>query len=130
MAIKSTASKLTISEWIVAAVGAVVLIACGIILLTGSTGGEAVPVIVAQMEEVTQTEAGFLLQAKVLNRGDEAAAEVRINAVLETSGRPAEIRESVLDYVPAHSAKRIGFYFVSDPREGRLELQAHSFVQP
>jgi uncharacterized protein (TIGR02588 family) len=131
IAMKSTPSKVTISEWIIAAAGALILIGCAIILLAGSDGAETVPVIVARMEKVTKTEAGFLLQVEVVNRGNEAAAEVRIKAVLENSdGRAAETRESVLDYVPAHSAKRAGFYFVSDPRQGRLELQALSFVQP
>ena len=127
---KSNPSAITVSEWIIAAAGAVILIGCAIILLAGSSSGEAVPVIVARMEKVTKTEAGFLVQAQVSNRGDEAAAQVRVKAVLEPSDGTAETRESVLDYVPAHSSKRTGFYFLSDPRQGRLELQAHSFVQP
>lgn len=131
MSTKSNPSSITISEWIIASVGAVILIGCAIVLLSGSTGKEAVPVIVAQTETVTKTEAGFLLQAKVFNRGDEPAAQVRVKAVL-TSGAegPTETRESLIDYVPAHSSKRTGFYFLSDPRQGRLELQAHSFVHP
>jgi uncharacterized protein (TIGR02588 family) len=125
---RSTASK---SEWIVAAAGALILISCAIILLAGSRSGESAPVIVARIEKVTKTEAGFLVEAKVFNRGKEAAAEVRVKAVLAPSNAgPQETRESVLDYVPAHSAKRTGFYFVSDPRQGRLELQAQSFVEP
>ena len=119
------------SEWIIATAGAFILIVCAIIVLAGSTGAEAVPVIVAQIEKVTKTEAGFLLEAKVLNRGKEPAAQVRVKAVLQPSGGgPAETRETVLDYVPGKSSKRTGFYFASDPREGRLDLQAHSFVQP
>src|SRR5687767_11904281 len=62
---RSTASK---SEWIVAAAGALILISCAIILLAGSKGGESAPVIVARIEKVTKTEAGFLVEAKVFNR--------------------------------------------------------------
>ena len=119
------------SEWIIATAGAAILIVCAIIVLAGSSATETVPVIVAQIEKVTKTEAGFLLEAKVLNSGHEPAAEVRVKAALQPPGAGhTETRESVLDYVPGNSTKRIGFYFVSDPRQGRLELQAHSFVHP
>jgi len=122
--------RISLSEWIVAAISFLLIAASVVILLVARPDSQkSVPVIVCQVEKVTETKAGFLVDAKAFNHGGLPAAQVRLTATLVLPDQK-EIRETVLDYVPAHSVKKAGFYFIANPASGRLEIRADSYVLP
>jgi uncharacterized protein (TIGR02588 family) len=122
--------RISLSEWIVSAISFLLIAtSLGILLVARPDPQKSVPVIVCQVEKITETKAGFLVEAKAVNHGALAAAQVRLTATLALSDQN-EIRETVLDYVPAHSVKKAGFYFTSNPATGRLQIRADSYVHP
>jgi len=121
---------ISLSEWIVSAMSFLLIATSLVVLIVARPDPQkSVPVIVCQVEKVTETKAGFLVDAKAVNHGALPAAQVRLTATLVLPNQN-EIRETVLDYVPAHSVKKAGFYFTSNPASGRLEIRADSYVQP
>ena len=122
-----------VSPWerLLAGVGALL-----VALMLGYLGHEAVsgdrspPALQVRLEEVrAQGAGGFLVRFSVHNAGGRTAAQVRVRA--EAAGAPAaEVTETVLDYVPAHSERGGGLLFREDPRARGLTLRAVGYAEP
>jgi len=73
---------------------------------------------------------GYAVRFVAINEGDATAAQVRLEATLDISGSQSESREMTFDYLPPHSARRGGFLFAADPRNGRFRIEADGYADP
>lgn len=93
------------------------------------------PDILVRQEAVTRTNQGFLVQIRATNVGDQAAASVVVEAILQTpdaapDAEPVESGEVTFNFVPAGSSRRAGIVFTRNPDEYALDFQVKSFVNP
>lgn len=118
-------------EWVAAAIGAaLVLGALGYLVYFAETTPMGVPLIVLERGDVTQSGDGYLVTVTVANDGGTTAGAVTIEGTLHRGGVAVETATTTLDYVPRFSARQVGLFFSSDPRDGRLELRALGYAEP
>lgn len=103
----------------------------GTLLFDAFTGKDTPPDIVLHIEKVQPQPSGnFVVLFRAENNGGSTAADVSVKGEIQDAGGNRETSEATLDYVPAHSNRRGGLFFDSDPRQARLELRATSFQEP
>ncbi|CAN5614956.1 hypothetical protein BH23CHL5_BH23CHL5_13420 [soil metagenome] len=120
------------SEWVtlflsVAIVGGVVVMIVWLMI----SGADDPPILVTdvEMNNVTESEAGYLLPIIVSNDGDRAAIEVVVEVTLSRE----EIDETSAFTIMLLPSKQqdTGFVvFANDPREHTLEVGIRSFQEP
>lgn len=119
-------------EWVVAGIGAVLLLATlgflGYEALRG--GGQGVPEPSVQVLSIDAQRSGFLVRVRVRNEGRATAADLRVAGVLRQDGQELERSETAFEFVPAHSSREAGLFFTRDPRRHALEVRAESYQQP
>lgn len=117
-------------EWVVGVLGALCVSAT-----IAFMGYEALahkrtpPDLVLQVQSVSRTSGGWLVEVRARNRGTTTAARVHVEGELRGGGEP-ETSEVVIDYVPGRSERRAGMIFTRDPRAGTLELRASGYDLP
>ena len=100
------------------------------LLWQGMSGVDGPPEVHVSVDRVTAQADGFDVGFEARNDGAAPAMALTVEAVLTMPGGRVERLETVLDYLPAHSARRGGFVFSADPRQGRLEIRAVSYQEP
>jgi uncharacterized protein (TIGR02588 family) len=119
-------------EWIVGAISAV-LVACLVFFLTyEATVAETKPaLLVAKIERLDTVENGTLVVVMVTNHGDEAAAQVGIQAMLARADQQPAAKAIEFDYIAGHAVRRGAFVFEErdiSPAEIRVNVQG--FTEP
>ncbi len=128
---RGSGSEIPVWEWIVAALGAVLVIgSIGFMLYNSLSGEESPPDIVIHADSIHPVQSGYLVQIRATNRGGLTAAGVTVEGTLRNGTERIETSETVLDFVPAESERRGGLFFTEDPRGYRLELRAKGYEQP
>ncbi len=118
-------------EWIVAGVGvALVVGSFGFLGYEAFRGQISHPDIVVQVDAILPVRTGYLVQINVLNQGDATAATLKIEGLLLQGTKQVEMSETTIDYVPAHSKRKGGLFFASDPRRVTLQLRAKGYEEP
>ena len=79
---------------------------------------------------ILSVRTGYLVQINVLNQGDATAATLKIEGLLLQGTKQVEMSETTIDYVPAHSKRKGGLFFASDPRRVTLQLRAKGYEEP
>ncbi|MBC5784964.1 TIGR02588 family protein [Ramlibacter sp. USB13] len=121
----------TVWEWIVAAIGAVLVAGTLVFLVADALrGGEGPPDPVAEVVAVTAQEHRFHVRVRVRNRGPAAAENLRLAGTLSEGGRVVERADTEFAYVPPGSSREAGLFFTHDPAHARLELSLHSYQAP
>lgn len=119
------------SEWIVAGIGFVIVLAVlGVLTYEAALGGESPPSIVNQVVAVKPVSEGYLVQVEVRNRGGETTAGLVLEGTLTEGEREVETSEATLDYVPGRSTREAGLFFTENPQRYRLELRALGYQEP
>jgi uncharacterized protein (TIGR02588 family) len=122
---------LPVSEWLVAALGAIMVLGAIAQLIYHSVGREqSPPDIRVVAERVVELRQGYLVQFRARNDGQSAAAEVEIEGELAAPDGASEVSEATLDYLPPRSEREGGLFFARDPRAGQLQLRATGFAAP
>jgi len=117
-------------EWFVGGLGAIIFAGMlAVLLTTGLAGEDAPPSIHVKTERVAAVEGGYVLEFSARNASDVTAADIAVVAELRGGGE-VQRREARFDYLPPHSARRGGFFFESDPRQGALVLRAEGYNEP
>lgn len=126
------AEDISALEWVIAALGLVLVVGTIALTLHDALGSpDAPPSLVVRADSVVALDgAGFLVRFTAENRGERTAADVPITGELRVGADSTESSEATLDYVPGRSRRRGGLYFRSDPRRGTLELRAGGFQDP
>lgn len=118
-------------EWIIGGVSAVFILAVvGFVLFSGLTSTSSGAVLQVVPAEIEATGGSFRVTFRVVNSGDETAAAVEVEGVMEQEGARIETSRATIDYVPAHSRREGALLFDRDPREHRLELRAKGYADP
>lgn len=118
-------------EWVVAAIGAVLVLgALGYLVYFAETTPRSLPLITLEQGSVTPSGDGYLVAVTVTNEGSTTAGTVAIEGTLRRGGVAVGTATTTLDYVPRFSARQVGLIFSSDPRDGTLELRALGYAEP
>ncbi len=119
-------------EWVVGIISAAAV--AGIL---GFLGREAIvgetqpPNLVATIDRVDEVEQGTLIVVSLSNNGDQAAAEVTLEARFAGAGTEPAQKEIRFDYVAAHGVRQGAFIIEGPaPRPADVRLTVHGYVQP
>lgn len=119
------------SEWVVAAIGAVLLLGClGYLVTIGLSRSGGAPDISTLVQETTPVQNGYRVGIVAENIGDAAAASVVVEGTLTMSGGESEVSHTTFDYLPERSQRKGGLFFTNDPAGGELEVRPLGYVDP
>jgi len=119
------------TEWVVAALGALLVAGTIGYLVWHATGRDEGPADVRVVaEEVVALQDGWLVRFRAANAGAQAAAELLVHGELVGPEGVLETAEASIDYLPPRSAREGGLIFSRDPRRHELRLRAKGFVRP
>jgi uncharacterized protein (TIGR02588 family) len=123
--------RIPLSEWIVASIGAVLVLASIAILIHGVvTSTDSPPVLRVRVASIERAGGQYLVMIEVGNQGGATAAEARIEAELRQQGAVVERSETTVDYIPRNSIRRAGLLFDRDPGAHELTLRASGYREP
>lgn len=128
---KRSASGTPPLEWIVAALGAVIVAAALTFLIyEGAAGDRSAPDIKVEIKDIAAVRNGYRVRFAAMNQGGEAAANIVIEGELAKGGTSVETSESSIDYLPSHSERSGGLFFNRDPRSFDLQVRARGYEDP
>lgn len=118
-------------EWAVAGLGALLLVATlGYLVYDAVASADSAPDPAVQVLRIQRQEGRFLVRVKVVNRGREPAAMLRVTGELRRGETVVEQSDTEFDFLPGRSAREAGLFFEHDPGAFELRLGARSFQQP
>ena len=128
---KAPAHEIPPLEWLVAAIG-VLLLAAALWILIGQRSPEKAdpPFFKVQVTSIDRGPDGWLVRFDAVNLGREVAAELTMRGTLQRDGSVVESAETVLEFVPGRSTRSAGLYFANDPRDGDLAIRAVGYRAP
>lgn len=127
----SRAQGIPLWEWVLAAMGGVMLLGVvGYITFHGIAYPEAPPEVVVETLGSSPSGAGYLVRFRARNRGNSTASALRISGQLLRDGRSVETSETILDYLPQQSQREGGLFFTENPANAQLVLRAEGYLEP
>jgi uncharacterized protein (TIGR02588 family) len=130
-AAKAHAPDIPLLEWMVALVGAALVgFVLGWIAWHGITRDATLPHFLFEVQSVTKLSNGYLVTVQATNQGGQTAGDVKLEGVLSSSAGEVETAEMTFKYLPPHSPKQGGLFFVKDPRALKLTLTAKGYEAP
>lgn len=124
-------SEIPLLEWIVGALGLVmVLAAVGVLILEAACGDKSPPDVNLKVEAIVERQHDFLVKIHAQNIGGEPAARVDVTAELMENAAVVETSGMQFAYLPPHSAREAGIFFQHDPRGKHIRLQARGYEVP
>jgi len=128
---KSHFAEIPLPEWIVGAIGLlVVVLAVGVLVYEAVGGDKTPPDVKLRVQSIAALRNGFLVKVEAENEGGKPAARVPVQAELVQAGQVSETAEVQLEYLPAHSSREAGVFFTQDPRQGEVRLRALGYEVP
>lgn len=125
------ASPPPLSEWIVAALGLVLLCASlGYLGWHALRGGSEVPSPAVRVIGIENQAGRYVVRLRVTNQSPATAAALRIEGVLRQGGQEVERSDTEFQYLPGRSSVQGGLFFQRDPRQFQLEVVAKGFEEP
>ncbi len=121
-----TQNGIPVAEWIVAAVGGVLVIASFLFLAYRAVSEREPASFEFTIEEIQRVQQQLVATASVHNRGGQPVADLRLRAICKRD----QVKEVVIDYVPAKSSRRVTFYFVDADVDAPIEFVVDSFTEP
>ena len=121
----------TLSRWVAAASGAVVL-ALVLYLMLHALGRPAPAAVVARVvDAASRPDGAYVVSVEVRNTGEATAKEVQVETVLEPDGGGEPITaETVVDYLAGGERRRVYAILHQDPRRGRLATRVLGYQEP
>jgi uncharacterized protein (TIGR02588 family) len=120
-----------LSEWMVAAVGLVLLVfSLGYLTFQAFTSPHTAPVPVVELLGIDQQGNRFLARVRVSNRGPTTAERLSVAGQLKRQGEVVEESATEFEFLPGGSSREAGLFFSRDPRAMQLELFARSYQKP
>jgi uncharacterized protein (TIGR02588 family) len=118
-------------EWLLGALGAVLLFAAVALLIRDGLNSTGLPgAIEARVVDVTRAGAAFVVRFELHNAGDETLGNLRVTARLSEGDKVIESVSTLVDYLPAHSKQFGGFYLRHDPAAYTLEIAPEGYQAP
>jgi len=126
--------KTPVWEWIIAAVGFILVVAAlGTTLYRAVIEESTPPILEISVEAIVPTANGYLVNFSVKNNGNQTAAGLTVEGELKTDAEGAESVETssaTLAYAPANSRREGGLFFSKNPNEYKLEIRAKGYEKP
>ena len=124
-------NAIPIWEWIVAAVGFVLVAGViGWLLYEALSGNRLPPDVKLSVVSVVQTGNGYLVRITAVNEGGMTAEGVIVEAEIRSGTEPVERSRTTIDYLPPRSEKRAGLFFTRDPRQFELQVRSLGYEEP
>jgi uncharacterized protein (TIGR02588 family) len=118
-------------EWIVFAIGLVlVTFTIAYLVYAGVTLGDTSPRLEVHLGTPEQQPHNFIVPVTVINHGDETAAGVHIEVVMERGGEEKARGELEIPFVPRHSKREGWVTFEQDPRPAQLKARVLGYEKP
>lgn len=118
-------------EWLVAAIGLVLLVASLGYLVHDALGGDGAPPSPAVRVAGVEEQGGrFLVRVQVANESRATAADLRVEGELRRGADVVERSETQFPFLPGQSVREGGLFFRQDPRTLELVLTARSYQKP
>jgi uncharacterized protein (TIGR02588 family) len=120
-----------VTEWIVAAIGAMLVAGTiGWLVWLATTRDETPPDVRVVADGVIALQGGWLVKFRAANAGAQAAAELLVEGELVGPDGAIETSEATVDYLPPRSEREGGLIFSHDPRQHEVRLRAKGYVHP
>jgi uncharacterized protein (TIGR02588 family) len=120
-----------LSEWLVAALGLVLLCASlGYLGWHALRGGSDVPAPSVKVMGIDAQPGRYVVRLRVTNQSPATAAALRVEGVLRQGGEEVERSDTEFQYLPGRSSVQGGLFFQRDPRQFQLEVLAKGFEEP
>jgi uncharacterized protein (TIGR02588 family) len=124
-------NAIPIWEWIVAAIGFMLVAGViGFLLYEALAGNRLPPDVKLSVDSVVQTRNGYLVKITAVNQGGTTAEGVDIEGELRRGTEPVERSQTTIDYLPPRSEKRAGLFFTRDPRQFDLQVRPFGYEEP
>jgi uncharacterized protein (TIGR02588 family) len=128
---RQESNAIPIWEWIVAALGLVIVTGVlGFLLYEALGGNQLPPDVKLSVDSVAQTGNGYLVKITAVNQGGSTAEGVIVEGQLKNGTEPVERSQTTLEYLPPHSKKRAGLFFTRDPRQFELQVRPFGYEEP
>ena len=129
---QSEAPQIPVWEWVVAALGLLLLISTiGFLLYETVSKDDSPPDIVVEAAAPFKASNGYVVAVRAINRGGETAAKLIIAGELrDRSSQIVETAQIEFDFLAGHSEASGGLIFKNDPRQLELKLVPKSYVSP
>ncbi|MBA3562981.1 MAG: hypothetical protein H0W33_03025 [Gammaproteobacteria bacterium] len=120
-----------LAEWVVGAIG-LVLVATAITVLTyeAMKGEASPPAVTVSVLGIGPQPGGYLVEVRATNEGGTTAGELTIEGSLSSGGREVEKSEATIDYVPSHSNRKAGLFFTHNPQDFELQVRPSGYREP
>lgn len=121
----------SIWEWVIAAIGLVLVVgAIGFVLYQAIWGSEVPPDVQIQIKSIQPVSSGYLVIFSIRNQSGATLEGVLVEAELKRGEEKIESSQTTIDFVPAHSNRKGGFFFRKNPHAYSLETRASGYQQP
>jgi uncharacterized protein (TIGR02588 family) len=118
-------------EWIVAMLGAIMVLGAVAHLVHTALGRDrSPPDVELAIVQTIELDSGYLVRFRARNQGSTAAESVQVGSELAMPDGAVEIRRALLPELPPRSDREGGLVFEHDPRVGRLRLHVEGFAIP
>ncbi len=123
---QSARGHIPIAEWIVAAIGGLLVVASFGFLAYRSVGEREPPAFEFTIEKVVPMNVQKAVTVSVRNLGGKPVADLRLHVI----GNQGQVKEVVIDYLPAKSSRRVAFVFDEPPVDIEMNIFVDSFTEP
>ena len=129
---KKNEHQITPIERVAATLGFLLLGFVVVVLLReGFSPANNPPDIRFKLVRIHPFQSGALVQVEASNQGDRTAAQVKLRAAYRaTDSSPVEEKDQVVDYLPPHSRRTVGFFFDHPVEASQVKFSAEAFVEP
>ena len=93
-------------------------------------GDSSPPDVAVHVEAITPVQNGFLVEFRAVNDGGSTAAGLTVEGELQDGTQIVETSHTTVEYVPSHSERQGGLFFLEDPRQYDLQLRAKGYEVP
>ncbi len=128
---KASAADIPLLEWVIGALGLVIVTAVvGVLIYEAVAGDKSPPDIKLTVQSIASLQNGFLVKVRAENIGGEPAARVSITAEVWGQSKVSESSETQFEHLPPHSFRDAGVFFQRDPRLNEIRLRALGYEVP
>jgi len=128
---KNPPKEVPVWEWIVAAIGLILVVgSISLMLYRAFTEESTPPILSVNVDSVSPTENGYLIRFSVKNAGNTTAADLAIEGELKSGSEIVETSSAVLTYAPANSNREGGLFFTKNPNDFELNIRPVGYSVP
>jgi uncharacterized protein (TIGR02588 family) len=123
--------KSSVWEKVTALIGLLLVVSSiGFIIYQALWGNESSPDVKIKIESIQQVSNGYLVEFTSKNQGGSTLAGVVVQGQLKQGEKKIETSQTTIDFIPANSVRKGGFFFKNNPEQYQLEARSLGYQQP